>query len=215
MRDFVHITTRKNSSYRECRPLVVINKADRDTARPEQVESDLFDLFVTLGATEDQMEYPTLFASAKQGWAQLDYPSISPPFESSGTELSTGMTPLFEQILSHIPAPVHLDRGSPFSMLTIQIESDPYVGALYTGRIESGVVKVGDTLWALDTSGQKVGEGKVKKLFGRQGLDRIETEVAAAGEIISVAGIKNGGVNITLVAPDGWTDGPQPLPVRL
>lgn len=162
------------------------------------------------------MEYPVLYASAKQGWAITEPPVvgqvIAPPDDPN--TLSTGMTPLFEQILEHIPAPTHLDRSKPFSMLTIQIETDPYVGALYTGRIESGVVRVGDTLWALDTKGVKVGDGKVRKIVGRQGLDRIETEVAAAGEIISIAGIKNGGVNVTLVSPDGWSEeGPQHLPV--
>lgn len=180
------------------------------------------------------MEYPTLFASAKQGWAQLEAPPV--PFVALEGDLKsglTGMTPLFEKILEHIPPPTHLDRSKPFSMLTVQIEADPYVGALYTGRIESGVVQVGDTLWALDVKGNKVGEGRVRKLFGRQGmysrmadgsfslnwmlgLTRIETEAAACGEIISIAGIKNGGVNITLVAPEGWSsEGPQPIPVNL
>lgn len=152
------------------RPLVVINKADRSTARPAQVESDVFDLFFTLGATDDQMEYPVLYASAKQGWAQLDAPAVpftAPEEDSEGG--ATGMTPLFEQILEHIPPPKHLDRSKPFSMLTIQIESDAYVGAVYTGRVESGVVKVGDTLVALDAEGNKVGDGKVRKIFGRQG----------------------------------------------
>lgn len=191
---------------------MVLNKADRATARPAQVESDLFDLFATLGATDEQAEYPLLYASAKQGWATTSPPSLSTTTSTSTTE--TSMTPLFDLILAHVPPPHHLDRSLPFSMLTIQVESDAYVGVLYLGRIESGVLRIGDTLWALDGQGKKVGEGKVKKIFGRRGLERVERDVAGAGEIVSVAGIKGGGVNVTLVHPEGWgEEGPRALPV--
>ncbi|KIM34879.1 hypothetical protein M413DRAFT_450027 [Hebeloma cylindrosporum] len=205
---------------RGLRPLVVLNKADRSTARPQQVESDLFDLFATLGATDEQADYPLLYASAKQGWAQETPPQyISSPESPSPTltPTSTTMTPLFDLIMSHVPPPTHLTRSGPFSMLTVQIEADPYVGMLYLGRVQSGVLRIGDTLLALNSEGKKVGEGKVKKLFGRRGLDRVEKEVAGAGEIVSVAGIKcglGGGVNLTFVHPDGWgPEGPKPLPV--
>ena len=77
------------------------------------------------------------------------------------------MTPLFDLILSHVPPPSHLNRSKPFSMLTVQIESDPYVGVLYLGRVQSGVLRTNDVLWALDAQGNKVGEGKVKKIFAR------------------------------------------------
>lgn len=191
----------------------MLNKADRPTCRPEQVESDLFDLFATLGATDDQADYPLLYASAKQGWAQESFPQLAPPS-------SPNMTPLFDLIMDHVPPPDHLERSSPFSMLTIQIEADPYVGMLYLGRIHSGVLRVGDTLWALSASGERVGEGKVKKIFGRRGLERIEKDSAGAGEIVSIAGIKchsngRGGVNVTLVHPEGWGEvGPRALPVH-
>ena len=128
------------------------------------------------------------------------------------------MTPIFELILKHVPPPTHLDRTAPFSMHTVQIESDPYVGILLLGRVHSGTLRVGDTLWALDPEGNKVGEGKVKKIYGRRGLERIERVVAGAGEIVSVAGVKTrsgAGVNVTLVHPEGWGDeGPRALPVR-
>ncbi|KAF9047454.1 GTP-binding protein TypA [Panaeolus papilionaceus] len=196
---------------RGLRPLVVMNKADRPTSRPQQVESDLFDLFATLGASDEQAEYPLVYASAKQGWATDTLPQPNSEVDSSS------MTPLFDLIMSHVPAPVHLSRDGPFSMLTVQIEADPYVGILYLGRIQSGVLRIGDTLWALNSEGQKVGEGKVKKLYGRRGLERLEKDTAGAGEIVSIAGIKcntNGvGVNLTLVHPDGWgKEGPAPLP---
>ncbi|PPQ78778.1 hypothetical protein CVT25_010651 [Psilocybe cyanescens] len=210
---------------RGLRPLVVMNKADRSTARPSQVESDLFDLFATLGATDEQADYPILYASAKQGWAQDTPPKLVASSTDSTSSAfvaeSTTMTPLFNLIMSHVPPPVHLDRTGPFSMLTVQIEADPYVGMLYLGRIQSGVLRIGDTLHALNSEGVKVGEGKVKKLFGRRGLARVEKDVAGAGEIVSIAGIKcansgsggGGGVNVTLVHPDGWgAEGPQPLP---
>ncbi|KAF5374138.1 hypothetical protein D9615_008881 [Tricholomella constricta] len=196
---------------RGLKPLVVLNKADRPTARPAQVESDLFDLFATLGATDEQVEYPLLYASAKQGWAQDTPPT---PSTTEVIPTNTDMTPLFDLILSHVGPPAHLDRTQPFSMLTVQIESDPYVGMLYLGRIHSGVLRVGDSVWAIDAEGNKVGDGKVKKIYGRKGLERVEKDVAGAGEIISIAGIKNGGINITLVHPEGWSEGgPKPLPV--
>ncbi|KAH0580217.1 hypothetical protein H2248_001736 [Termitomyces sp. 'cryptogamus'] len=201
---------------RGLRPLVVLNKADRPTARPAQVESDLFDLFAILGATDEQADYPLLYASAKQGWAQPTPPTPSPSGDlvpSTSPTATPSMAPLFDLILTHVPPPMHLDRTRPFSMLTVQIESDPYVGMLYVGRIHSGILRVGDVLWALDAEGQKVGEGKVKKIFARKGLERIEKDAAGAGEIVSVAGVKNAGVNVTLVQMEGWgEEGPKPLP---
>ncbi|KAK0189718.1 P-loop containing nucleoside triphosphate hydrolase protein [Armillaria mellea] len=189
---------------RGLKSLVVLNKADRPTSRPAQVESDLFDLFATLGATDDQMDYPVVYASAKEGWATFDQP---PPAPTNGN-----MQPLFDLILSQVPPPTHLSSDAPFSMLTVQIESDSYVGMLYLGRIQSGQLRVGDTLWALDAEGNKVGDGKVKKIFSRAGLERVEREEAAAGEIVSIAGIKIqpgiGGVNVSLVSPG---DGVKPL----
>jgi predicted membrane GTPase involved in stress response len=175
------------------------------------VESDLFDLFATLGASDEQADYPLLYASAKQGRATDQGPSTSGQAIVPGAD----MTPLFDLILSHVPPPSHLDRSKPFSMLTVQIESDPYVGVLYLGRVQSGVLRVNDVLWALDAQGNKVGEGKVKKIFGRRGLDRTEKDAAGAGEIVSIAGIKmgSGGINVTLVHPEGWgEEGPTALP---
>ncbi|KAJ3893725.1 hypothetical protein GG344DRAFT_42738 [Lentinula edodes] len=203
---------------RGLKPLVVMNKADRSTSRPAQVESDLFDLFATLGATDEQMEYPLLYASAKQGWAQPEVPVIGAvPTEDASTEgdATTHMTPLFDLILSHVPPPTHLTADGPFSMLTVQIENDSYVGMLYLGRIESGSLKVGDNILALDSDGNECGGGKVKKIFSRIGMDRVEKDTATAGEIVSIAGIKmvkGGGVNVSLVSREGWgAEGPKPL----
>ncbi|KAG5734436.1 GTP-binding protein TypA/BipA like protein [Termitomyces sp. T112] len=93
----------------------------------------------------------------------------------------------------HVPPPMHLDHTCPFLMLTVQIESDPYMGMLYVSHIHSGILCVGNVLWALDAEGQTVSEGKVKKIFARKGLERIEKDAAGAGEIVSVAGVKNAG----------------------
>lgn len=182
---------------------------DRSTSRVAQVESDLFDLFATLGATDEQADYPLLYASAKQGWAS-DNP-VPPALAST----DSSMEPLFNLILSHVPPPTHLASTGPFSMLTVQIENDPYLGVLYLGRVQSGTLKIGDSILALDPEGNKVGEGKVKRILGRMGLERGEKDSAGAGEIVSIAGVKGGGVNVTLVHPDGWGEaGPQPLPVK-
>ena len=126
---------------------MVVNKVDRPTSRVAQVESDLFDLFATLGATDEQAEYPLLYSSAKQGWASASVASASP---------QPSMEPLFNLILSHVPAPTHLKTTGPFSMLTIQIETDPYLGVLYLGRVQSGKLGIGDTLWAIDPKETKL-----------------------------------------------------------
>jgi GTP-binding protein len=129
------------------RPLVALNKADRATSRPAQVESDLFNLFVTLGATDEQADYPLLYASPKQSWGQ-DTPPPSPSTNDHpvSNDHNKTMTPLSELILKHVPSPSHLDRTAPFSMLTVQIESDPYVGILLLGRVHSGILRLDDCL---------------------------------------------------------------------
>ncbi|KAJ7347824.1 P-loop containing nucleoside triphosphate hydrolase protein [Mycena albidolilacea] len=210
---------------RGLKPLIVLNKADRPTSRPVQVEADLFDLFATLGASDEQMEYPVLYASAKQGWAvtELDkIPKQDPADATSSPALGAagagheGMRPLFDAVLEHCPAPALARKeDDPFRMITIQIESDPYVGTLYLGRVHSGVLRPGDALIGIDPQGNRVGEGRVKKIYVRVGMERVERDEAGAGEIISIAGIKGGGVNVTLLSADErtWPDGvPQPLP---
>ncbi|KAJ6531388.1 GTP-binding protein TypA [Mycena vulgaris] len=203
---------------RGLKPLVILNKSDRATSRPAQVESDLFDLFATLGASDEQMDYPVLYASAKQGWAVTDLTDM-PTQESAESALlaqsTAGMRPLFDMVLKHCPAPQLSRSDDTFSMITVQIESDPYVGTLYLGRVHSGVLRPGDALIAIDSNGVKVGDGRVKKIYIRLGMDRVERDEAGAGDIISVAGIKGGGVNVTLVSADekNWPEGgPQPLP---
>ncbi|KAJ7202136.1 GTP-binding protein TypA [Mycena pura] len=200
---------------RGLKPLVILNKSDRPTSRPAQVEADLFDLFATLGATDEQMDYPVLYASAKQGWAVTDLAAMpSQDALETASASHDGMKPLIDMILEQCPAP-QSSIQAPFSMITIQIESDPYVGTLYLGRVHSGVIRTGDALIAIDPQGVQVGDGRVKKIYVRVGMERVERDEAGAGEIISIAGIKGGGVNVTLVSADekSWPEGgPQPLP---
>ncbi|KAJ7790024.1 GTP-binding protein TypA [Mycena olivaceomarginata] len=191
---------------RGLKPLIVLNKADRPTSRPVQVEADLFDLFATLGASDEQMEYPVLTPRTA---------TSSPALGAAGAG-HEGMRPLFDAVLEHCPAPALARKeDDPFRMITIQIESDPYVGTLYLGRVHSGVLRPGDALIGIDPQGNRVGEGRVKKIYVRVGMERVERDEAGAGEIISIAGIKGGGVNVTLLSADErtWPDGvPQPLP---
>ncbi|KAJ3158555.1 hypothetical protein HDU86_002780 [Geranomyces michiganensis] len=168
------------------KPVVVMNKVDRPTARPEQVEDELLELFIGLDANDQQLEYPILYASAKDGWATK---------ELDGSRES--VLPLLDQILAQVPPP-NVDRTAPFSMLVTQIESDPYVGKCYMGKIQSGVLRVGDKIKSLNTDGKSVVEGRVTKILMRQGLEQVPTEVAGAGDIVSVAGIDGAYVNHTI-----------------
>ncbi|ORX91615.1 small GTP-binding protein [Basidiobolus meristosporus CBS 931.73] len=178
------------------KPLVVINKVDRPTARTAEVDSELLDLFMTLGANDDQLEYPIVYASGKDGWA----------VENVGDE-PQNMNPLFDLILDRVPSP-NVDRSSPFSMLVTQIESNPYLGKCFLGKITSGTIKVNDRLHALDPEGNVTDEARVTKLFTRTGLEQIIVDEAGAGDIITIAGVKNATVNSTLCNPEVVT----PLP---
>ncbi|KAJ3041555.1 hypothetical protein HDV00_009031 [Rhizophlyctis rosea] len=175
---------------RGLKPLVVINKVDRPTARVDAVENDLLELFCGLEANDDQLEYPTLYASAKNGWAMTQL----------GGE-QKDILPLLDAIVDHVPHP-KVDRDQPFSMLVTQIESDPYVGKCYMGKIHSGTLRVGDNIKSIDTEGKVAVEGRVTKIFLRRGLEQVPIGEAAAGDIVSVAGVEGSSVNHTVCAPE-------------
>lgn len=171
------------------KPLVVINKVDRPTARVGDVENEIFDLFVNLGATDEQMEFPIVYACARDGWSTLEAKAVG-----------TGMDPLFQTIVSHVkPPPV--DRTAPFSMLVTQIDSDQFLGKMLLGRITSGTVKVGDKMIALDGEGKKLEDVKVMKIIARRGLEQMQVPNASAGDIVSLAGFSVASVNSTLCDP--------------
>ena len=170
------------------RPIVVINKIDRPGARPHQVHDEVFDLFVELSATDAQLDFPTVFASAKFGTASDD-----------PDEESTDLRPLFETILANVPAPkVNLD--GPFQMLISTLDYSPYLGQMAVGRIERGIVKTGEQIVAQYTDGTSE-RGKVTKLFTFENLHQVEVEHAGAGEIIALAGLDEVLIGATICDP--------------
>ncbi|KAI0244420.1 hypothetical protein L0F63_002740 [Massospora cicadina] len=176
---------------RGLRPLVVLNKVDRPSSRPEEVDSELLDLFALLGATDEQMEYTLMYASAKEGWALRDLRE---------TNKGCGMAPLLDMILEYVPPP-KADRSQPFQMLVTQLESNAYLGKCYLGRVHSGRIKLGDSLRCLTPAGKVAEEGRVTKMFLQAGLEKAAVVAAAAGDIISIAGLSKAGINSTLCAP--------------
>jgi GTP-binding protein len=159
-------------------PIVVINKIDRPGADPRRVHDEILDLFIELEAEESQLDFPVVFASARDGVATTDI-DIAP----------VNLTPLFETIVDSVPAPPS-DAGGPFQMLISTIDYSSYIGRLGIGRVERGTVSVGDTiaLLSLDESA-RVESSKVTKIFAFEGLERTEVSTAQAGEIVSIAGL--------------------------
>jgi len=162
-----------------------MNKADRDTAQPDRVDSDIMDLFATLAPDQD-LDYPLLYASAKQGWADDKLPNTE-----------TTMKPLLDLICDYIPHP-DVDQNAPFKMLITQIENDPFLGILYLGKVQAGAIKLGDKIRGIDSKSQQTCEGKVSRIFRRVGMEKIPIEEAVAGEIVSIAGFDGGAVSNTL-----------------
>jgi len=171
------------------RPIVAINKVDRSDARPEVVASEVFDLFAALDASEEQLDFPVLYGSAKEGWMAS---SIDGP--------KTSMAPLFDLILAHV-APPHVEHG-PFRMLGTILEANPYLGRIVTGRISSGSVKPNQTVKVLDRNGELVEEGRVTKVLAFRGLERAPIDEAFAGDIVAIAGLPEAFVSHTLCAPE-------------
>jgi GTP-binding protein len=171
-------------------PIVVINKADRSDARPYEVQNEVFDLFAALDASEAQLDFPCLFASAKQGWAAAEKDA---PKES--------LAPLFDLIVERVPAPEG-DTEGPFAMLATTLEADPYLGRVLTGRIHTGVARLNMTVKALGRDGKPVEQGRLSKLLAFRGLDRVPVEAARAGDIVAVAGLATTTVADTICAPE-------------
>jgi GTP-binding protein len=179
------------------RPIVAINKVDRHDARPTVVSGEVFDLFSALDATEEQLDFPVLYGSAKEGWMAegVDGPK-------------TSMAPLFDLILSHV-APPHVEDG-PFRMLGTILEANPYLGRIVTGRITAGSVKPNHTVKVIDRNGNFVEQGRVSKVLSFRGLERQAIEEGNAGDIVSIAGLPEANVAHTLCAPEVT----EPLPAQ-
>lgn len=167
------------------RPIVALNKIDKDEARPDAVVDEVFDLFAALGADEDQLDFPILYGSAKQGW-MADTPD--------GPQ--DDVSPLFEKIVEHVSEPKTED--GPFRMLATTIEADPYLGRILTGRIASGTVKPNMNVNALARDGRVVERGRVSKVLAFRGLERTPVDEARAGDIVAIAGLNEATVADTL-----------------
>ena len=171
------------------KPIVVINKADKADARPDDVLNEIFDLFVSLDANDEQLDFPTLYASGRNGWAVRDL-----------ADEHKDLTPLFETILSYVSEPV-CEPDKPFRMLATTLEADKFVGRILTGKIQSGSVKVNDTVKVINQNGE-VERTKITKIMAYQGLERAALNEAHAGDIVAVAGIVKGTVADTICALD-------------
>ena len=177
------------------RPIVCINKVDRADARPDEVLTETFDLFDKLGATDSQLDFPYLYACGRDGWAVRDL-----------NDAHQDLTPLFQLIIDHVPAPdcngTRCQIDAPFSMLATTLEADPYVGRILTGKIESGTVRVGQTVKAINMNGELVENAKITKIIEHRGIEKVSLESASAGDIIVVAGFSRATVADTLCAPE-------------
>jgi len=185
------------------KPIVVINKIDRKDARPDAVLNEIFDLFVMLDANDDQLDFPVLYAVAKEGTATED-------LETPGTSLK----PLMDKIVEYVPAPVQ-QSDTPFKMLVSSVDWNDYVGRIAIGRIEQGSIKVNQEIALITGSGEVEEKARATKLFTFNGLKREPVEEASAGDIIALAGYEKVHIGQTLTAvndlePIEYTDIDQP-----
>jgi GTP-binding protein len=172
------------------RPIVVINKCDRPDAQAHEVHDQVFDLFSALGATDEQLDFPTLFASSRQGWA-------AESLEAERTDLA----PLFDLIVKHVPTP-KVKAEEPFSMLVTTLEYDNYLGRVLTGRIYTGKATVNMAVKAMHQDGTVVQQARLTKLLAFRGIERIPVDEAEAGDIIAIAGLEDTTVADTICAPE-------------
>jgi GTP-binding protein len=173
------------------RPIVCLNKVDRAHADPDRVLNDAFDLFDAMGATNEQLDFPHIYASGKQGWATLDM-----------AQPNDNLAPLFDMIVEHVPEPKAIaQKDGPFQILSVLIENDPFLGRLLTGRIESGKAVPGMPIHALSRDGKEIERGRITKVLAFRGLKRQPVdEGAEAGDIVAIAGLSRATVADTLCA---------------
>ena len=171
------------------KPIVVINKIDKPDAREDEVHDEVFDLFVALDATEEQLDFPMLYASGRNGWA------------NTTREKTDTLDPLFELVVSHVKKPdVFGSDDKPVAMLATTLEADPFLGRILTGRIESGTLRANQTIKALASDGTEVERARITKILAFRGLNRVSVEEAHAGDIVAIAGFKEASVADTLTA---------------
>ena len=172
------------------KPIVVVNKVDRQDARADEVHTEVFDLFAALGATDEQLDFPMLYASGRQGWADEE-------LEGARKDLA----PMFDLVLRHVPGPT-LDPDAPFAMVASILDYDNFLGRVLTGRVEQGTARLNMPLKVLRSDGSVVETGRLTKLMSFRGLDRVAVDMVVAGDIIAVAGLTDATVPDTVGAPD-------------
>ena len=175
------------------KPIVVVNKVDKPDQRAFAVQDEMFDLFTVLDANEEQLDFPTLFASAKNGWA-ADDPATP----------TSNMNSLFERVIEHVPAPT-IETDENFRMLVTTMEYDPFLGRILTGRITSGSIKPNSIVKSLTIDGEAKEEGRITKVLAFRGLERVPLEKASAGDIIALAGLSKTTVADTILDPAAQT----------
>ncbi len=171
------------------KPIVMINKIDRSDARPDEVLNEVFDLFVSLDANDEQLDFPVLYASGRDGWCAE---SLEAPREN--------LHPLLDLVMRHVPAPA-VDENAPFTFLATLLSADPFLGRILTGKVYSGKPKVNMAVKAVDINGKLVENFRLTKLFAYKGIERIPVAEAVAGDIICIAGMVNTSVADTICDP--------------
>ena len=171
------------------KPIVVINKVDRPDARPTEVINEVFDLFAALDASEEQLDFPILYGSAKQGWMA----------DSPDGPKDAGMQPLFDLIVRHV-APPQVEQG-PFRMIGTILEANNFLGRIITGRISSGSIKPNQAVKVLGADGKLIEQGRISKILAFRGIERTPLDEAEAGDIVAIAGLTKGTVADTFCDP--------------
>jgi len=172
------------------RPIVVLNKVDKPDAEPARALNEVFDLFANLGASDEQLDFPHLYASGRSGWAdaELDGPRRD-------------LRALYDLVIAHVPQPAQVARRTePFQMLATTLSADPFIGRILTGRVESGTVRAGETIKALSRDGERIEQFRVSKVLAYRGLVQTPIDAAEAGDIVTLAGMSKATVADTLCA---------------
>ncbi|KQQ79562.1 translational GTPase TypA [Aureimonas sp. Leaf324] len=173
------------------KPIVAINKIDRPDERHEEVLNEIFDLFVNLDATDEQLDFPVLYGSGRGGWMA----------EAPDGPQDKGLEPLFDLIVKHVPEPDTAGKDEPFKMIGTILEANPFLGRLITGRIQSGSIKPNQTIKVLNGQSQQLETGRISKILAFRGLERTPIEYAEAGDIVAIAGLQKGTVADTFCDP--------------
>ena len=179
------------------RPIVIVNKIDKSDARPDEVVDEVFDLFVSLDANDEQLDFPILYASGRDGWCveQLEDERVS-------------LRPLMQKVLAHVPAPEG-DLAAPFAMLATLLDSDQFLGRCLTGRVMQGTASVNEAVRALSLNGEVKETGRLTKLLRFEGAERVPAESVKAGDIVCIAGLDKASVADTIASPSVTTPMPS------